>query len=132
MLGERLPNSVREILVDTYKAQVRALEKYQSPEGLWHTVIDDPSSYPETSGSAGFAYGILRGLHTGLLDPSFEEMAEKAVRGILSQIADDGTVQNVSAGTPVGRSAEHYKNIIIEPMAYGQALCLMALSEAVK
>jgi len=36
----------------------------------------------------------------------------------------------VSAGTPVGKDKEHYKNILIAPMAYGQSLTMMALTEA--
>ena len=30
----------------------------------------------------------------------------------------------------MGMDAEHYKNILIAPMAYGQALVILALAEA--
>ena len=36
----------------------------------------------------------------------------------------------VSGGTGMGYNAEHYKNILIAPMAYGQSLTILALAEA--
>ena len=45
----------------------------------------------------------------------------KAVEGLLGQIDKDGTVLGVSAGTSAGYDADHYKNIMIMPMAYGQS-----------
>ena len=55
---------------------------------------------------------------------------KKALRGILDNIAEDGTVLNVSGGTGMGMDPEHYKNILIAPMAYGQSLVILALAEA--
>lgn len=130
IFGNSIDAGTRTYLEDTYRAQVNALIKLQGPSGLWHTVLDDPSSYEEVSGSAGFAAGILKGIKMGLLDNSFKEAAHKAIAAICEQIADNGTVQNVSAGTGMGHHAEHYKNITIAPMAYGQSLTLLALIEA--
>ena len=42
----------------------------------------------------------------------------------------DGTVLNVSGGTGMGADREHYKNILIAPMAYGQSLTILALIQA--
>lgn len=132
IMGDRLNMPVKEILVDTYRAQASALRGLQSENGLWHTVLDDQESYEETSGSAGIAYGFLKGIHSGVLPVEYEETADRAIKGILEKISVDGTVQGVSAGTPVGRNKEHYKGIMIAPMAYGQSLCIMALSEALQ
>ena len=118
------------MFVDTLKAQVNALAKYQSKSGLWHTVIDDPTSYEEVSGSAAIAAGILAGIRLGILDDSFKPVGKKAIEAICNNIAKDGTVLNVSGGTGMGYNKEHYKNIIIAPMAYGQSLTIMALVEA--
>ena len=130
ILGDWLDSSVRQILTDTYKAQVRALYHLQAADGLWHTVLDDPDSYEETSGSAGILYGVLKGLHMGVLPADYEEMAVRGIRAVIKQVEQDGTVTGVSAGTPVGKDREHYKRIMTAPMAYGQSLCMMALSEA--
>ena len=118
-------------LADTLRAQVKTLISLQSPSGLWHTVLDDASSYEEVSGSAGIAAGILKGVTAGILDRSCLKPAKKAIEAICSNISEDGTVQNVSAGTGIGMNAQFYKDIMITPMAYGQSLTLAALCEAV-
>ena len=95
-------------------------------------MLTDPTSYEEVSGSAAIAAGILKGIKLGILDSSFEACAEKAIEGICANVAEDGTVLNVSGGTGMGYDADHYKNIVIHPMAYGQSLTLIALCEALK
>ncbi len=132
MCRDMIPPSTREFILDTFRAQVKALSKLQAPDGMWHTVLDDPESYEETSGTAAIAAGIMQGIRTGVLDRAYRSVAEKAVEGILSNIAQDGTVMNVSSGTPIGRDAEHYRQIRIAPMAYGQSLTIFALVEALR
>lgn len=122
----------RQFLIDTYKAQVNALLPLQAPSGLWHTVLADPTSYEEVSGSAAIAAGIIKGIKAGILDNSFQSAANKAIEAICQNISDDGTVLNVSAGTGMGMDADHYKNINLMPMAYGQSLVLISLYEALK
>ena len=39
---------------------------------------------------------------------------------------------NVSGGTVMGMNADHYKNILIAPMTYGQSLTILALAEALQ
>lgn len=123
---------VKSLIVDTYKAQTAALKKLQSESGLWHTVLTDPDSYEEVSGTAAIAAGMLKGIRFGILDDSYQECAQRAIRGILDNIDTDGTVLKVSGGTGMGMDAEHYKNILIAPMAYGQSLTILALAEALR
>jgi len=117
-------------LTDTFKAQVNALIGLQAPSGLWHTVLTDPSSYEEVSGSGAIAGGILKGIRMGILDESYYVCADRAVKAVCKNIGEDGTVLNVSAGTGMGYDEDHYKNITIRPMAYGQSLALISLVEA--
>jgi unsaturated rhamnogalacturonyl hydrolase len=130
MFKGTLTPGVKTFIIDTYKAQVEKLKELQSKNGLWHTVLTDHSSYEEVSGSAAITAGILKGIRYGILDDSYLECAKKGVQAILKNIDNDGTVLNVSAGTGMGYSAEHYKNILIAPMAYGQSLTILALAEA--
>lgn len=130
MFKGTMDKGLKTFIVDTYKAQVKALKSLQSETGLWHTVLDDPTSYEEVSGTAAITAGILKGIRMGILDDSYLECAERAVRAILDNIAPDGTVLNVSGGTGMGYDADHYKNILIAPMAYGQSLTILALVEA--
>lgn len=123
---------VKEFVLDTYKAQVKELKRLQGASGLWHTVLTDPGSYEEVSGSAAIAAGILKGIQLGILDDSYLECAHRAIHGILDHIAEDGTVLHVSGGTGMGMNAAHYKNILVAPMAYGQSLTMLALSQALE
>jgi unsaturated rhamnogalacturonyl hydrolase len=130
MFKGTMNKGVKTFILDTYKAQVKKLKELQSESGLWHTVLDDPDSYEEVSGSAAITAGILKGIRMGVLDDSYMQCAEKAILAILKNIAADGTVLNVSGGTGMGYNADHYKNILIAPMAYGQSLTILALVEA--
>ncbi len=130
MFKGSLDAGVREFIVNTYKSQVRALKKLQSQSGLWHTVLDDPASYEEVSGSAAITAGILKGIKLGILDDSYLDCAWKGVRAVMNNIDEEGTVLNVSGGTGMGADREHYKKILIAPMAYGQSLTILALIQA--
>lgn len=132
MFKGTLNQGVKAFILDTYKAQVRALRDLQGEDGLWHTVLDDPTSYEETSGSAAITAGILKGIRMGILDDSYLPCAQKAIRAILKNIDTDGTVLKVSGGTGMGYDRDHYKNILIAPMAYGQSLTILALVEALE
>ena len=130
MARDTLDAGVFTYIADTYRAQCEALRALQAPSGLWHTVLTDPTSYEETSGSGAIVGGMLKGIRMGILDESFKECTERGLAGICSKVAEDGTVLGVSAGTTVGYDADHYRNIIVRPMAYGQSLALVALVEA--
>ena len=131
MFHNTLNSGVKKLIIDSYKAQVHALKQLQSESGLWHTVLDDSTSYEEVSGSAAIAAGIFKGIRMGILDDSCVRVAEKAILAIMDNVAEDGTVLNVSGGTGMGMNAEHYKNILIAP-AYGQSLTILAFAEALR
>ena len=115
----------------SHSSLLSALERGEV-DGLWHTVLDDSTSYEETSGSAAITAGILKGIRMGILDDSYLPCAKKAIRAILKNIDTDGTVLKVSGGTGMGYDRDHYKNILIAPMAYGQSLTILALVEALE
>lgn len=129
---EYIEKGTKEFMLATYRAQVEKLAELQNENGGWHTVLDDPESYLETSGTASIVAGIFKGIQAGVLDKKYEEVAMKGLKFILENIDEDGTVLNVSGGTGIGMNKEHYKNIIIAPMAYGQSLTIVALAEALK
>ncbi|WP_427051664.1 glycoside hydrolase family 88/105 protein [Paenibacillus sp. TC-CSREp1] len=127
-----IEDGLKAYLLDTATAQVRALGKLQHEDGMWHTVLDDPDSYKETSATAAFGYGILKGIRYGYLDESYRNIGIKALEAVLRHIDHNGVVQQVSYGTPVGNDAQFYKEIPISPMGYGQALTLFILIEALR
>ena len=121
---------IKDALTDILRNQVDSLVKYQNESGMWHTLIDDPTSYVESSATCGFGYGILKAVHTGLLDRQYEGVAYKALQPILGYISPSGVVEQVSYGTPMGReSKDFYKTIELRQMPYGQALAMLFLVE---
>lgn len=107
--------------------QLSALVRLQDEEtGLWHTVLDDPSSYLETSGSCGIAAALLT---RGRI---YNKYVNKSIKGILDRISEDGTVQGVSAGTAVMNDAQGYKDVPYKRIqGWGQGLALVFLSSLV-
>lgn len=122
-------DAAREFLIETLRAQVIALTRYQDASGLWHTLIDDPSSYCEASATAGFAYGILKGVRKGHLDPVYETVGIRAIKAVLANISETGELQKVSFGTPVFETLQGYRDVPLTSMPYGQALAILALAE---
>ncbi|MFD2261880.1 glycoside hydrolase family 105 protein [Lacibacterium aquatile] len=123
---------VREFLLETLKSQIASLLKYQNANGGWHTLLDDPTSYIEISATAGFAYGLLKAARLGLIGEEGRVAGLKALDLVLQNIDTQGTVLNVSYGTRMGRDLQFYKDIPIQPTAYGQALAILLLAEAVR
>ena len=126
-----LPESdpVRRFLIEVLDSQVAALAALQDDSGLWHTLLDDPSSYVEASATAGFAYGILKAVRKGYLGAQYSAVAEQAVRAVIANISDDGELQQVSFGTGMGSDLDFYRNIPRTSMPYGQAMAILCLAE---
>lgn len=122
-------DAFRVHMIQILDCQIQALAKYQDESGLWHTLINDPTSYVEASATAGFAYGILRAVQERYVDEKYKATAESAIDGLLGHIDEQGYVQNVSVGTGASQDIERYKKVKISPMPYGQALAILCLSE---
>ncbi len=123
--------SVKKFLVNAWQRQVQALLEYQNENGMWHTLVDDKTSYVESSATCGFGYGILKGVTLKIAPQEWAQAALKALKPILEYTDEHGVVQQVSYGTPMGReSKDFYKNIELKPMPYGQALAMLFVMEA--
>lgn len=125
------PNDfLRQFLIETLESQVKSLVKYQDEEtGLFHTLLDDKSSYLESSATAGIAYGILKSIRKKYLPIKYKSFAIKAIKGVMSKINDNGELLNTSFGTGMGDDLQFYKDIPLTSMPYGQAMAIMALVE---
>ena len=126
-----LPGGVRMALISSLQRQAESLLRFQDGEGMWHTLLDEPDSYQESSATAGFAYGLLKASRLGLIDG--ERFAPAGIRGceaILRRIGPDGILASVSAGTCLCADRAYYRGIRINAQPYGQALALHLLLEA--
>jgi len=122
-------NATRRYLLQVLESQVSALAKCQDDSGLWHTLLDDPHSYLESSATAGFAYGILKAVRKRYIDASYAPVAEKAIQGVIKHINPAGELTQTSFGTAMGSDLEFYRQIALTSMPYGQAMAILCLSE---
>ena len=108
--------------------QLAALKKLQRDDGLWGTLLNDGESYGEVSATAGIGAAMIvnnNPLHTGY--------AQKALDGVLDNIAPDGRVMNVSGGTAVMRDKDGYRSIPkVWAQGWGQGLALAQLTAALE
>lgn len=111
-------------------SQVETLARCQNEGGMFHTLLDDPTSPVEASATAGIGYGILAGIRLGLLAPDTARIAGAAQTAVLSRIGPDGILADVSDGTAMGSDLEFYRQIPNVAAPYGQALASLFLMEA--
>ena len=108
--------------------QLSALVRLQSPNGLWHTILEDETSYEETSASAGIGCALVN-----YGNPLHKKYINKTIQGVLANISEDGTVRNVSAGTAVMACADDYKKIPRKRIqGWGQGLTAAFLASIIK
>ena len=94
-----LPNESedKEKLIKARVDMLEGLLAYQDPDGMWHQVLNDWGSYPETSGTAWILYAIGRGIKKGTIDRNrFLSPYLRGLAGMVRYIAYDGTVFNGS------------------------------------
>lgn len=119
LLDLKSDDPLRVHLINTLEAQCAALKDLQHSSGLWHTLLDHPDSYVESSAAAGFAYGILKAVRKRYIGPQYREVAEKAIIAVINQIDEKGELQNTSFGTGMGPDLDFYKKIPLTSMPYG-------------
>jgi unsaturated rhamnogalacturonyl hydrolase len=123
---------LRMFLLGILESQCSALVKLQAENGTWRTLLDVPASegsYEELSATAGFAYGMLKAVRKRYIGPEYVEPAVKAIKAVLGKINTEGELLDVSFGTAMGHTLQHYKDIALTSMPYGQAMAIMALGE---
>ena len=65
-LGEPLENEdLFQEIMDIYLADAEGLLALQSDDGRWHNVLTEEETYLESSASAMFILGMLRGVERG-------------------------------------------------------------------
>ena len=108
-------------LLDIWRSQAEALRSFQSPgDGRWHQVVNDTSTFLETSVTSMTLYSLIKGVLGGWLDAAtFSPTIEAAWTGLLPQIQDDGTVTGICAGTGIEPNATAYE---ARPTAYNQSI----------
>lgn len=108
--------------------QLAAIKKLQKEDGLWGTVLDYPEAYGEVSATAGIAAAMVM-----QNNPLHGKYVQKALDGVLANIASSGRVLNVSGGTAVMKDIDGYLGIDKKwAQGWGQGLALALLTAVIE
>ena len=135
-LIEKLPEDTKRYneLVELYLSFAKGVIAHQGENGLWHQVLDIPSSYEETSCTGMFIIGLCRGIRLGLLGEEVKEVINKAYNGLMgNKIDKDGNVLGVCRGSWCSMEAKYYINLgTIDNDDHGTGIILSALYQMSK
>lgn len=93
----------RARILEGYRKMLATLLKTQGEDGLWKQLLDKPESWPETSGSAMFAFSMVTGVKNGWLDAAtYGPAARKAWLALVAKLDKDGNLTEVCEGTDKG------------------------------
>lgn len=99
-------------ILSLFNEFAEGIAAYQEDDGMWHQVLDYPVSYKETSCTAMFAMGMIRGVRNGWLDEKFYAIAVKAIEGILSTALDENwNISGVCMGSECSYDPAYYAQL---------------------
>lgn len=102
----------RNDLIDFLNTLCEGYLALQDDEGMWHQVLNDNESYPETSCTSMFIYAFSRGIRFGWLKnpEKYVKAIYKAWKGISKTSVDsNGNVYGVCRGSEFSFIADYYK-----------------------
>jgi len=110
---EALPDAAADFPqgLATLQRQAAALARLQDQSGHWHTILDDPSSYLETSVAAFVIDGFSVAMRHGWIDRSYQAVVARALDGLIASVRPDGVLDGVSFETFPSTNAEHYRRM---------------------
>lgn len=118
----------RAQIIENLNAHLAAIAKY-ADGGRWHTVLDHPETYLETTAGACFCYGMTAGVKRGYVKGDYAALAQQALAAVVEHVAPDGEVTEGSGGTPIQDSIADYDAIEFEKTYWAQGLTILALLE---
>jgi unsaturated rhamnogalacturonyl hydrolase len=105
----RLVPSLRGALTDHAREVLHACLALRRPDGLFHDVLDDPSTFVETNAAQMFAYAALTGSADGWLPASYAAVGRDLFAAASRKVDASGVVRG-ACGSPSfdrpGTSAE--------------------------
>lgn len=121
--GEALPEEMRGRWERDTRALLDAVSAHETPDGRFHDVLDDHTTFKDGTAGLMFAYAAFTGVVDGWLDGSFAPRAQRWMDAALERVDAHGVVRGV-CGAPhfdrEGTSAE------------AQAFAVMALTASAR
>jgi rhamnogalacturonyl hydrolase YesR len=121
-------------LLEAYQKMMKTLVDFQGSDGMWHQLLDDPESYPESSCTGMFLFALASGVDNGWLPvEKYMSNVEKAWNALAGYVNEKGETRNVCVGTNAKDNKKHY---LTRPKStgnfHGQAAVLWAATAIVK
>lgn len=112
---EHLPKDYpgKDELEAIFKKAVCGLIALQDSDGMWHQVLNMPSSYQETSCTAIFSIALSKGIKLGILDADiYLPVIKRAVDGLIKiSIMQNGDISGVCRGSGCSYDASYYASL---------------------
>jgi rhamnogalacturonyl hydrolase YesR len=90
----------RAVLLAAYRKMMGTLLRYQSFDGMWRQLVDDPAAWPESSCTGMFTYAMIVGVREGWLDEKvYGPAARKGWLALTDHIGPEGDVREICEGT---------------------------------
>ncbi|HUX95997.1 MAG TPA: glycoside hydrolase family 88 protein [Bacteroidales bacterium] len=102
-LPESMTNE-KKMIAGYIKELIDACLKYQRDDGLFHDILDDPTTFVETNTAQMIAYSIFRGVKGGWLDRSYLNYGLKMRKAAYKKVDQFGLVQGVCGAPNFNRS----------------------------
>lgn len=102
-------HALRPTILASYQKMMAALLRYQGDDGMWRQLIDDPTSWPESSCTGMFTFAFITGVKHGWLDEqTYAPAARKGWLALVSYINTDSDIREVCQGTNKGPDRQYY------------------------
>lgn len=102
-------NPDRPRIMEGYKKMMATLLKHQDQNGMWHQLIDDPESWPETSCTGMFTFAMITGVQNGWLDrQTYGAAARKGWLGLITYLDANADIREVCQGTNKKNDRQYY------------------------
>jgi len=101
-----------ECIREAYTNMMGALVEHQDPNGMWHQLLDDPTSYEEASCTGMFVSALATGVREGWLPRSpYGDVARRGWLALTDHVRTDGKVGEVCRGTGPHETADAYRGL---------------------
>ena len=107
---EQVPAShpSHDILLNLLRELAADLLRYQQPSGMWHQLLNEPHSYPETSGT-GLIVHALQVASVNRWMGGGEAEAIRGAHALMKYVDRDGALDHACVGTPPLDSVDEYR-----------------------
>lgn len=121
-------------LLEDFQKMMKTVASYQGEDGMWHQLIDDPESFPESSCTGMFLFAMASAIDNGWLPfDEYKGTVEKAWEALAGYVNEKGEVRDVCIGTNAKDNKKHY---LTRPVStgnfHGQAAAIWAATAMVR